>query len=196
MTTTIKDGSSGSTAKVDKSNRLATFATTQEEETTEALDGNTYTATTGRVSLTTANESALIYIKNDDDAPWIMSRLFMNVGNSNATTGDWTLKVKKGVTTGTLISAGTVVIPQNLNFGSGKELSATILKGVDSSTATDGVDVIDSLIPSDNTRVLITNNPFVIEQGSTVVITVTPAASNTSWVVQGGFVVSRFTGEL
>jgi len=195
MSTTIQDGKTGRTATVDSRNRLKTFASTQAEETTEALDGNTYTATTSRINLTTANESAVLYVKNEDVVPWVMSRLFVNVGASTDGVGDWTLKVKKTVTVGTLISAGTAVTPQNLNFGSAKELSATVLKGSEGSTATDGSDVIDSLIPTDSTRVLIANNPFIVEEGSTVTVTVTPPTGNTSWDIQAGFVVSRFTGE-
>ena len=194
MTVVIKDGKSGLTATVDVKNRLLAFATAQGEETTSALDGDTYTANTGRITLTTDGESALLYVKNTDTIPWVMSRIFANVGASTGGSGDWTFKIKKSVTAGTLISAGVAVTPQNLNFGSAKELTSTVLKGVQGSTATDGVDVIDSLIPGVSTRVLIANNPLIIEPASTCVIAITPPTGNASLEVQIGFVIYRFTG--
>ena len=190
----IKDGLSGTTARVTSGNRLATSASTQDEETTEAISGNTYTGS-ARVTLTSDTESGVMYIKNDDSLPWVMSRLFVNTGASTGGAGDWALKVKKAVTAGTLISAGSIVTPQNLNFGDAKQLASTVLSGVEGSTVTDGVDVIDSLVPTDNTRVLIVNNPFIVEPGSSVTITVTPPTSNTSWDIQTGFVIYRLTGE-
>ena len=196
MTFVIQDGRSGRTATVDNSNRLTTFSSVQGEETTAALTGDTFTGNTNRITLTSANESALLYVKNTDTVPWIMSRVFANVGASTGGTGDWTFKIKKDVKTGTIVSAGVVVIPQNLNFGSAKELVSTVLKGVEGSTATNGTDVIESLIPTASTRVLIANNPLIIEQGATAVGTITPPAGNTSFPVQVGFVVSRFTGEV
>lgn len=193
MSTVIKDGSSGSTVQVDEKNRMRTFATTQGEETTAALEGDTYTATTSRITLTSDLESAVLYVKNTDDVSWILTRIFSNVGASTAGTGDWNFKIVKNPTAGTLISAGTVVTPQNLNFGSAKELTSTILEGVEASTITNGTDVIDSLIPTASTRVLIANNPLIIEPASTMAIKITPPSGNTSFTTQTGFVVVRST---
>lgn len=195
MTAIITDGLTSDTARVDSKNRLKTFASVQGEETTSALDGDTFTATTDIINLSTANESALLYFKNTDTVPWIMSRIFVNTGLSNGTQ-HWIFKVKKSTTTGTLITAGTAITPQNLNFGSAKELTSTVLAGVEGSTSTDGINVINSLIPSDEFRLLIADNPVIIEPASTGVIAVTPPAGNTDWDVQAGFVVYRFVGEV
>lgn len=192
MTFILQDGRSGRTATVDSNNRLTTFSSVQGEETTEAINGNTYIATTSFISLTSANESGLLYFKNTDTVPWIMSRIFINTGTSNGT-GHWIFKAKKSTTSGTLISGGSALTPQNLNFGSARELTATVLEGVEGSTTTDGTTVIETLVPSDETRLLIANNPLVIEPASTGVFAITPPVSNTSWTIQLGFIISRFT---
>jgi len=188
----LKDGKTGNTAEVDTNNKLKTFSTSQPEETTAALNGNTFTINTGDITLTSANESGVLHVNNTDTVPWILTRLFFNVGASTAGTGFWRLKVIKNATAGTLISGGTTVTPENLNFGRASTLVATSLKGAEGDTVTDGTDVINSIIPGASTRVLISNNPLIVEPGSTISITVTPPASNTSFLTQSGFVLIRF----
>ena len=192
MTFILKDGKTGKTASVDTSNRLNTFSVSQLEETNSALDGDTFTINTGDITLTTANESGVFYVSNTDTLPWIFTRLFFNVGASTGGTGHWRLKVIKNATAGTLISGGTTVTPVNLNFGKAKTLTSTSLKGAEGDTVTDGIDVINSIIPTASTRVLIANNPLILEPGSTAAITITPPASNTSFLTQSGVVLVRF----
>jgi len=188
----LKDGKTGKTAEVDVNNKLKTFSTSQPEETTAALNGDTFTINTGDITLTSANESGVLHVVNIDSVPWILTRLFFNVGASTSGTGFWRLKVIKNASAGTLISGGTAITPENLNFGDAKTLTSTSLKGVEGDTVTDGIDVINSIIPGASTRVLIANNPLIIEPGSTVSVTITPPASNTSFLTQSGFVLIRF----
>lgn len=188
----LKDGETGRTAKVNANFKLTTFATSQPEETTAALNGDTFTINTEDITLTSANETGVLHVKNIDTVPWILTRLFFNVGASTAGTGFWRLKVIKNATAGTLISGGTSITPENLNFGNAKTLTSISLKGAEGDTVTDGIAVINSIIPSDSARVLISNNPLIIEPGSTISITITPPSGNTSFLTQSGFVLIRF----
>lgn len=188
----LKDGKTGKTAEIDTNNKLKTFATSQPEETTAALNGNTFTINTGDITLTTANESGVFHAINTDSVPWILTRLFFNVGASTSGTGSWRLKVIKNASAGTLISGGTAITPENLNFGNARTLTSTSLKGAEGDTVTDGIDVINSIVPSDSTRILIADNPLIIEPGSTVSVTITPPSGNTSFLTQSGIVLIRF----
>jgi len=192
MTVVIKDGQTGTTAEVDSKNRIKTFATSQPEETTAALVGETFTINTGDVTLTSANESGVLHIKNTDFVPWILTRLFFNTGASTGGTGHWRLKSIKNATTGTLITAGTTLTPENLNLGDSKTLTSTSLKGAEGNTVTNGTTFINSIIPSDSTRVLVVNNPIIVEPGSSISVTITPPAGNTSFLTQSGVVLIRF----
>ena len=187
----LKDGKTGTTAEVNGDNKLKTFATSQPEETTAALEGDTFTINTGDITLTSANESGVMHVKNTDNVPWILTRLFFNVGTSTGGTGHWRLKIIKNASAGTLLSGGTAITPQNLNFGKAATLTATALKGAEGDTVTDGTEVINSIIPSDATRVLISDNPLIVEPGSTYTVTITPQASNTSFLTQNGLVLIR-----
>jgi hypothetical protein len=187
----LKDGKTGNTAEVDTNNKLKTFSTSQPEETTSALEGDTFTINTGDITLTTASESGVFFVENTDIVPWILTRLFFNVGTSTSGTGHWRLRILKNVSAGTLVSAGTAVTPQNLNFGQAKTLTSTSLKGVEGSTVTDGTEVINSIVPTDAIRVLISDNPIIVEPGSTYTVAITPQASNTSFLVQTGLVLIR-----
>jgi len=188
----LKDGKTGKTAGVDESNRLKTFAVSQLEETNVALDGDTFTINTSDITLTTANESGVLHISNTDTVPWIFTRLFFNVGASTGGAGHWRLKAIKNATAGTLISGGTAITPVNLNFGKAKTLISTSLKGAEGDTVTDGTDVIDRIVPTAATSVLIANNPLILEPGSTVAFTITPPSGNTSFITQSGVVLVRF----
>lgn len=189
---TLKDGRTGKTAEVDSNNKLKTFSTSQPEETTSALNGDTFTINTGDLTLTTGNESGVFHAVNTDTVPWILTRLFFNVGTSTGGTGFWRLKVIKNASAGTLISGGTPVTPENLNFGKASTLTSITLKGAEGDTVTDGINVINSIIPGASTRVLIADNPLIIEPGSTISITITPPTGNSSFLTQSGLVLIRF----
>jgi len=187
----LKDGRSGRTAEINGDNKLKTFSTSQPEETTAALNGNTFTINTGDITLTSANESGVLHVVNTDTVPWILTRLFFNVGASTAGTGFWRLRVIKNASAGTLISGGTAITPENLNFGKASTLTSTALKGAEADTVTDGTEVINSIIPGASTRVLISDNPLIVEPGSTISVTITPPSGNTSFLTQSGFVLIR-----
>ena len=191
MSEVIKDGYTGDTAKVDSKNRLHTFATIESGGTEAAIEGDLYNVNTETIVLTSANASALVYMKNVDTVPWIYNRVFYNAGPSTGGTGDFLAEVIRNPTTGTLISAGTAFTPTNLNFGSSKELLATTLKGAEGSTVTDGIVAVSTIIPAAGTRVLIGFDSIILEPGSSIAVRITPQASNTSMNIQCGFNLYR-----
>jgi len=191
MSLVIKDGKSGTTATVDSRNRLLTFATSESAQTIATLNGDTYTVNTDVINLTSANASAILHLANTDTVDWVLTRIFVNIAASTGGTGELAIEVISNATAGTLISGGSTVTPRNLNFGSPKLLSSTVLSGVEGSTVTDGISVIDTIVPTDNTRFLITGDSVVLEPASQASIRVTPPSGNTSLNVQAGFVLHR-----
>ncbi len=188
----IKSGDSGLTARIDTKNRLKSFSTSQPEETTAALAGDTFVVSSTDITLTTANESGLLHIENTDTVPWILTRLFFNGAASTGGTGEWRVRITKNSSTGTLITAGTVTIPQNLNFGAAQTLDGTFLKGAEGLTLTDGITVINTIVPTAPFRLLISNNPLIVMPGSKASVAITPPSGNTSFLLQAGFVLIRF----
>lgn len=194
MSDFIQDGTGkGYRAKVDNDNRLATRASISQDSTTAALIGNHYNVNTDSIPLTSSSSSGLLYMRNTDSVNWIFSRVFYNAGTSTGGAGDFLAEVVANPTGGTLISAGTAINAFNLNFGSGKTLTATILKGVEGSTVTGGETRISTILPASGVRVLIPFDSVVVEPGSSLAVRITPQTGNTSMNIQVGFNLHRFT---
>ena len=188
----LKSGNSGQTAHVDDKNRLQTFATSQSESTASALDGDSFNINTGTRTLTSANTSALLYLKNTDSFDWTIDRVFYNAEVSVGGSGGWLAEVAANPVAGTLLSAGVAFDPVNFNFGSAKQLDSTCLKGAEGSTATGGIQgAVSTIIPASGTRVLIPFDSVILTPGSSLAVLVTPPAGNTSMDIQVGVNMHR-----
>lgn len=195
MSDYIQDGSgSGYRAKVDSKNRVHSLAISETAGTEASTNGDLYNVNTGTITLTTANASSLLYMKNTDSVSWIFNRVFYNAGESTGGTGEFLAEVIANATTGTLITAGTDLDPYNLNFGSSKELTSTTKKGSEGSTLTNGDARVSTIIPASGTRVLIAFDSIIVEPGSSISVTITPQTGNTSMAIQVGFNLYRVIG--
>lgn len=191
MTFIIKSGTTGNTAEVDADNRLQTFSSVQTASTFAAFNGNLFNINTETITLTTANVSALLYMKNIDTRNWVFTRIFYNAETSSGGSGGWLAEVVANPTGGTLISDETTTTPHNLNFGNPNELSSNAYKGAEGKTITGGTVRISTIVPQAGTRVLISFDSVILEPGSSIAVRVTPPASNTSMDIQVGFNMYR-----
>jgi len=190
----LKSGSSGNTAEVDDKNRVQAFSVSQTEATSAAISGDSFNVNTGTITLTSANSSALMYLKNTDTVDWVLSRVFYNAETSTGGSGGWLAEVVANPTAGTLLSAGTAFDPVNFNFGSAKSLTSTCLKGAEASTATGGIQgAVSTIIPASGVRVLIGFDSVILKPGSSMAIVITPPSGNTSMDVQVGTNLNRIT---
>jgi len=187
----LKDGKTGNTAEVDVDNRLQTSANVETESTFAAFRGNLYNVNTGTINLTSANASSLLFMQNTDDRDWVLTRVFYNAEVSTGGSGKFLAEVLANPTAGTLISAGTVITPFNLNFGSPQALTSTSLKGAEASTVTDGEVRITTIVPASGTRVLIAFDSLIIPPASSIAVRITPPTGNTSMDIQVGFNLHR-----
>lgn len=139
---TIEDGKGkGYRAEVASDNKLQTSAVSIPKLASVSVDsGKAYMiATQGFISLTTATEHGLLYLKYTGDKTLCV----FNIRTCGTGVQKW--KMYKDSTTGTLISGGAAVDVTNMNQTSGNVLSLTALKGADSSTVTNGT-VIENWI--------------------------------------------------
>lgn len=190
----INDGKgTGSQAEVDVNNRLQTLSVSLAAAQRSAIDGDTYNVNTGTINLTTANESGLIYLKNTGSTDLHITSIGYLLGNSTGGTGDTLMTVKRNPTTGTLISGATNVdVNINKNFGSTQTLSVNAYKGAEGNTVTDGDEAYYSLLPGVSRSYVITTGTLVLPQGSSISVSMTPPAGNTSVDVQVFFAITDY----
>ena len=184
MAIQIEDGTgSGYTVEVSSDNRL--LATVRTTELIEHItnEGRSFNIITGPITLTSANESALLYIKNTNQNYSLeLYTLSITFGKSTVTNGTSTVRLYKNPTGGTLISGGTTNTPINRNFNDNTPAISTVLQGVEGSTITGGT-LFDVHLQADYSNRLINYRAPFMPNGSSLAISVQPPATNTSMSV-------------
>lgn len=178
----IEDGTGkGYRVRVDQDNRIRARAVSITEQADHANEGKAYNFNTGELTLTSANESAVMYIKNTGDTSFIITRLIVGLGPSTggASTSIPIIKIIRNPTTGTIISDATDVdINSNRDFSSTNIFSGSVFKGGEGKTITNGTDHILSY-QTDNGRLALDISE-VLPKGTSLGVSITPQASNTS----------------
>lgn len=192
----IKDGSgTGVLAKVDSNKRLYSDSVERSHSEEASFTGNSYNINTGVVNLTSANKSAVLYMKNTGEDDLVVSSLFYLIGNSTGGSGDVLITVLRNPTAGTIIDGATdVEINVNRNFGSSNTLSGSYYVGSEAETFTNGTKVIESIFNQSATRAALNVGAIILPKGTSLGIEITPATSNTSLDVE--FAVAVHTEEV
>lgn len=179
----ITDGTGkGTSAGVDKNNRLLTRSITETVFQSTAEDGNAFFIGTPLINLTNSSESAIFYLENNEDEPLILGQFFLIAeSTSGGTPNMFRVNWYKNPTS---ISSGTTTQSLNQNFGSSNELDATIQFGRQGSAVSGGGLAATLSFPIGQFNQLDAN--LVLEKGSSFVITVTPPTGNVSMNVQFG----------
>jgi hypothetical protein len=186
MAESIIDGTgSGIEAKVDKTNRLHVHSVSEGLVEFAASNGDSYNINTGTIALTSANESSLLYFKNNGEFEVHISAIGFLMGNSTGGVGDVNITVVKNASLGTVISdAVNVAINENKNTGSSQSLVLDVYKGGEGKTITNGVDTYYSLIAGSARPYVITTGTIVIPKGGSIGVKMTPQTSNSAMNVQ------------
>lgn len=174
----IIDGTgSGTFAKVDSTNRLETHSVTLTERTEAVNLGVSYEIGVPPTALTVSSETALIYIKNNERQPLVLSRFEFSGAESTGGTSDvCLLKLYQAPTGITPSTAGGAV---NALFGSARPLDCDIETGNGSTSAVTGGTLFGAAYVTFLGQSVF-SGPWVIPQGQSIALTVTPPASNTS----------------
>lgn len=179
----ITDGKGrGFTAGVSSNNRLLTLGVNEDIFQYSAEEGDAYFIGTPLITLTSATESAIFYIKNNEDDILIFENFFTTA--ESTTGGSPSMYRVNWYKNPTSISSGTAVPSLNQNFSSSNALDADIEYGAQGSTVTGGSLVATLSLPIGQFNNIVAN--LVLGKGSSFVITVTPPAGNTSMPVQFG----------
>jgi hypothetical protein len=186
MSEQIIDGTgTGKKAKVDSQNRLHTHSVTEGLVEHASSNGNSYNINTGTITLTSANESGLLYLKNNSDSDIHIASIGYLMGNSTGGTGDINITVLRNPSLGTVVSDEVLVsINENKNVGSSKELTADIYKGGEGKTITDGTPLYYSLVAGSARGYVIATGTIVVPKGGAIGVQLTPQTGNTSMGVQ------------
>lgn len=183
MAEQILDGTGqGYRAKVDNENRLLTSGINKEIFEYKAEEGDAFFIGTPLITLTTATESAIFYLKNNEDTPILLGDFFLI---AEATTGGSPAMFRVNwYKNSTSISSATSTTALNQNFGSSDTLDATVQYGAQGSAVTGGSLVASLSFPISRFNSLPAN--LVLEKGSSFVISIVPPTGNTSMPVQFG----------
>lgn len=177
MEVSIKGGSNGDVAKVDKTFAVKVRSTQMSEFQEAICEGRGFVISTGIVNLTTANDSDILYVKNNDTRDMIFKRVIYNLGNSATGSGDWQANLSINPTTGTLISNAVAAVVANINTGkSDVSPAVTAYKGVEGDTITDGIG-LTSLFAETKRHLL--EDVTVLPANKSIAFSVKPPAGNT-----------------
>jgi hypothetical protein len=176
----------GKQARVGNENRLHTHSLAASLEQVAAQKGAVFNVATDVITLTSANESAVLYFKNNEDEDVSVIKEFLNIGSSTGGVGNGVIRFYLGALTGTIVSTATDANVLNRRINDTASLTADSFQGVEGNTIV-GTSVI--IIPFTGGGTL--PSEFVVPKGSTLTITYEPPTSNTSIDITVGMLVVK-----
>jgi hypothetical protein len=168
-------------AKVDKTNKLLVRSVIEDGAFEAVMDGNHYAITSGAITLTGTVSNAMLYFKNNENFPLVIDRVIVNTGDSTGGTIDEFILTSTFNPNGLVSGGGVDVTQVNTNLGSSNSLSITSEKGADGATV-DGGSTAGAWRIENPTRHRYIDVRWFLPKGSSVALSYTPPASNTSMV--------------
>lgn len=181
MPDVIRDGRGrGFLAGVNSENELNVRASSVEQRLVSSTHGKYFEATTGKITLTDANDTAMIFLQNTDatGCSIVIDRIFYDFFTSTGGTGiDGTLTYYINPTANTSAAA---ISPTNTNFGSTTAAEGVFYGGTTAIDAfTDGAVWWTAYI-TDKQSIELEEGRIVIPNGSSFGIKIAPPTGNTS----------------
>ena len=177
----ILDGTgAGFRAKVNSLNQLKTSSVSEDAEAFATDLGDAYQIVSGRLTLTTANPSAVLYVQNLDTRNFVLDRVVLVCGTSTGGAGnDWGFQTQRNPTGWTIISTATPAVVSNSNHSSAQTPNSLNYAGAEGLTRTGGTGVT---LPIRDSIAARQTFPLgrVIGQGASIGWVVTPPSGNTS----------------
>ena len=187
MAEIIQDGTGKSyAAKVDVNGFLHVDSIGTDREAYNSQKGYSFNINTGLITLTNgATDNGVLYVKNNEDYPLVITNLFYQTGASTSGTGNIIVSIYRNPTTGTLISgASAVEINANRNFGSSRTLLVDAYKGATGTTITNGTKALESILATATQRIAVSAGAITLPKGSSIAIQFKTPTSNTSMAVE------------
>ena len=182
MPESIRDGTGdGNLAKVDANFRLHVQAATISEGANANKSGRAFNINTGVITLTSAADTPVLYVKNSNALDLHISAVAVGIGPTTGGSGGIPkITVIRNPTVGTTIdNTNDVDINSNRNYGSENTLTSVVAyKGATGETMTDGVDHL--LLYQTTSGRLFAEIDEILPTGASIGVKVDPQASNTS----------------
>ena len=171
--------------KVDSDNRAYVDSVSKDTSINAALNGESYNINSGSITLTTGNESGIIYVKNSEEKYLVIKEIIVILGSSTGGSGEGEVKIVKNPNKGTLVTNATVAeIVENRNFSSSRELEASIYKGIEGATVTNGDTFATTTRSSFPTVITFDASAIILAKGNSIAVNFTPPTSNTSQTIK------------
>jgi len=170
---TIKDSSTGYIAEVNSSKRLQTRSVTVSEQQQRSNDGYGFNLNTGTIALTSANESAVMYVKYTGTKTLHVQSVAVGVGKLGVSSDPVLVKMYRNPTNGTIVTNAVAGVQfGNRNFGTATQLTSDFYKGVEGDTLTGG-DLIAQFYANQSNR-LFADIDFILPPQTSIGISLTP----------------------
>jgi len=170
---TIKDSSTGYIAEVNSSKRLQTRSVTVSEQQQRSNDGYGFNLNTGTIALTSANESAVMYVKYTGTKTLHVQSVAVGVGKLGVSSDPVLVKMYRNPTNGTIVTNAVAGVQfENRNFGTATQLTSDFYKGVEGDTLTGG-DLIAQFYANQSNR-LFADIDFILPPQTSIGISLTP----------------------
>jgi len=188
----IKNGDGGDIAKVDTNKRLHTAGVNEElrDHACDSSIAQKYNINTGDLTLTDANKTSVLFIKNTGDDDLVVTALIYNLGATTSGTGDVLIEVLRNPTAGDIVSnANDVAIgpgtSANQNFGSTNTMTGLFYKGATSEGVfSDGMVTVSTRSATNTGRIVISLGAVILPKGASLGVDYTPPTSNSSQICQ------------
>lgn len=185
---TTRDGQTGRGQIVDKSGRAWVDAVDQSEEIDAAGRGECWQASMGNLTFTSANESGLIFLRNDSTRDLVVSGAYFNQSNSTGGVGHLVAKVYRDVATPSTAGNWEADVTQDaasslrvINRNLDKKLTprlVTVLAATAHEEALDGEELFDTFYSGYRFPLPLTS--IIVPPGASIAFSLTPPAGNTS----------------
>jgi len=185
----IQDGTgAGNSASVDNKNRLGISGMTDSSFVTASHEGKGFFIHSGKITLTSANKSMIIYAKNTSDEDIVISRTTIHLGASTGGSGNAEYRVAINPSSGTVLT-GTdgvdynTLIPFNNNLGkqSSDPFPGTARAGVEGTTAISLFGEVTGLLIAPGIYNL--DSTISLPKGASVATLIVPPTGNTNMEV-------------
>ena len=169
---------SGNYLGVDSSNRALVKSTSSNEFISAIRNGWGFLLATSVITLTSANDSAIFYFKNNANSDLVIPGFALYAGTSTGGTNtDILFKSYAVITGGSIVTNEVPAAIVNLNISSTNEPDIIAYQGVEGDTITGIETDVEIHQTSDITR---DPGTAIIPKGTTLGLVVQPPASNTS----------------
>lgn len=176
MATTIQDGTGkGYSARIDDEGRIYTRTTNETELEHAVISGRAFNINTEFLPISSSGESALLYVKNNENDPLVIAAWFIGTDFAAGTpTRQGLAQVYVNPTGGTLIASASAITAVNRLIGSSQTLDADIYKGGDGYTIT-GQQPTSVLYQTQGSSARVFGTVYLsLPKGSSLAVTYTP----------------------